>query len=55
MADKHYQIIGLVGFILAGFIFIAVGVRADDLLTIIGSVIWTLSCLVWLVPLLKSN
>jgi len=51
MDEKYYQIIGLIGFILAGFIFIAVGVKLDDMLTIVGSVVWVLSCLIWMVPL----
>ncbi|MEE9375594.1 MAG: hypothetical protein V3V04_04605 [Rhizobiaceae bacterium] len=55
MSDKWYQIIGLIGFILAGLIFILVGWRADDMLTVLGSVIWTLSCLVWIIPLLKQQ
>ncbi len=55
MEEKYYQIAGLGGFIVAGFLFIAVGVRSNDVLTIIASIIWTLSCLVWLIPLLKKN
>lgn len=55
MQEKYYQIIGLAGFIIAGILFIAVGVRSDDMLTIIASVIWTLSCVVWLIPLLGNQ
>ena len=55
MDDKHYQIIGLAGFILAGVIFIAAGLNSGDLLTVLGSVVWTLSCLIWLVPLLRAK
>lgn len=53
MTEKHYQIIGLVGFIVAGFIFIAVGIRSDDILTVIGSMVWTVSCVIWIIPLLR--
>jgi len=53
MEERHYQIIGLVGFIIAGVIFTIVGIKAGDLLTIFGSVIWTLSCLIWLIPYLR--
>ena len=54
MTDKQYQIIGLLGFVLSGLIFIAVGVKYEDFLTILGSAIWTVSCLIWMVPLLKT-
>ncbi len=36
MQERHYQIAGLLGFILA------------------GSVVWIISCIIWLIPLLKS-
>ena len=55
MNDKHYEIFGIVGFIIAGLIFIAVGVRAGDILTTAGSAIWTVSCGVWMVPLVRSK
>ena len=55
MHDRHYQIAGLVGFILAGFIFVAAGINFGDPLTIAGSVVWIVSCLIWLIPLLKSG
>ncbi len=55
MDENDYQIIGLVGFIFAGLIFIAAGINFDDPLTILGSVVWVLSCLVWLIPLLRSK
>ena len=53
MNDETYQIIGLVGFILAGLIFIAVGLRAGDFLTVLGSIIWTASCVVWMIPIIR--
>ena len=55
MDEKRFQLIGLVGFIIAGFIFIAVGVMAGDMLTTIGSVIWVVSCFVWVFPLVRSK
>jgi membrane protein DedA with SNARE-associated domain len=54
MSDEKYQIIGLLGFIVAGFIFIAVGVNFGDKLTIAGSVVWVISCLIWLIPLVRK-
>jgi len=55
MSDKAYQIIGVTGFIISGLIFIAVGIKFGDNLTVIGSVIWTLSCIIWMIPLIKSK
>jgi len=55
MDERRYQIIGLLGFIVAGLIFIAAGINFGDTLTIIGSVTWVLSCIVWMIPLLKSK
>ncbi len=48
--ERPFHIIGLIGFIISGFIFIVVGVQADDILTIVSSSIWVLSCIVWLIP-----
>ncbi len=55
MDERHYQITGLVGFIIAGFVFVAAGINAGDMLTIVGSALWVLSCVVWIIPLLKPN
>lgn len=53
MDDDGAQFIGLVGFIVAGVIFTVVGARADDALTIAGSLVWIAACLVWMVPIVK--
>ena len=53
MEEQHAHVAGLIGFIIAGLIFIAVGIRSDDALTVAGSVVWTLSCVVWLVPVVR--
>ncbi len=55
MEEKWYQIIGLVGFIIAGIIFIVVGIQYGDSLTIIGSIIWTASCIIWMIPLVRPQ
>ena len=55
MDERRYQIVGLLGFIVAGLIFIAAGINFGDTPTILGSVIWVLSCMVWMIPLLKSK
>ena len=55
MDDNRCQLIGLLGFIIAGFIFIAAGIKFGDPLTISGSVVWILSCLVWLIPVIRPK
>lgn len=55
MTERTSQILGLVGFVLAGVVFIAVGVRAGDALTVVGSSLWIVSCLIWITPLLRSD
>ena len=51
--ERHYQFIGLIGFIIAGLFFVAVGIRLGDTLTIIGSLVWIAACVVWLIPALR--
>ncbi|MCG6885096.1 MAG: hypothetical protein LJE62_15200 [Silicimonas sp.] len=44
------QILGLIGFIVAGILFVAIGIRDGDWLVIAASIVWNVSCLVWLIP-----
>jgi drug/metabolite transporter (DMT)-like permease len=55
MDDNRYQLIGLIGLIIAGFIFIAAGINFGDMLTTLGSVVWLVSCMIWMVPLLRNK
>ena len=55
MNDHHYHIAGLIGFIIAGFIFVAEGIRHGDTLTVIGSLVWIVSCVIWLIPLIRPR
>ncbi len=55
MSDDQYQLAGLIGFIIAGLIFVAVGIRFGDMLTVAGSVVWIISCLIWMVPVLRKK
>ncbi|MGH1504749.1 MAG: hypothetical protein ACRBI6_14405 [Acidimicrobiales bacterium] len=54
MTEKQSQVLGLGGFIVAGLLFIVAGVRAGDWLTLAGSALWTVSCVIWLIPLLRT-
>ena len=55
MREKHCQMLGLLGFLVAGVIFVAAGIRHGDTLTILGSVVWMISCLIWMIPLFRSR
>lgn len=55
MNERLSQVLGLIGFVVAGFVFVAAGVRAGDMLTIVGSVLWIVSCVIWMIPLLRSD
>ncbi|NNE81627.1 MAG: hypothetical protein HKN18_15275 [Silicimonas sp.] len=55
MSDQQCEIMGLVGFIVAGIIFILVGMRDGDALVAIGSVVWTLACVLWLIPHMRGK
>lgn len=51
--DWKLELSALIGFCFSGAIFIASGIQNGDILTIIGSSVWILSCLVWMVPYKK--
>ncbi|WP_216824939.1 hypothetical protein [Roseovarius sp. EL26] len=55
MTEQRCQLFGLIGFIIAGLVFIAAGINFGDPLTIIVSVIWVISCLIWMIPLLRGT
>lgn len=42
------ELLALGGFCVSGFFFIASGILNGDPLTIAGSVVWLLSCMVWM-------
>ena len=50
MSDERCEQLGLVGFIIAGILFVAIGLRDCDLLVIAASVVWNAACLICLVP-----
>jgi len=55
MDERKFNIAGLLGFMASGAIFVVAGIRAGDLLTIIGSVVWIGACIVWIVPLVRPR
>lgn len=50
MSNERCEQLGLIGFIVAGILFVAIGVRDGDWLVIAASIVWNAACLVWLIP-----
>ena len=50
-----YQLAGWILFIICAIFFIASSLKNGDILTFIGSVIFLIACIVFLVPLVKSK
>ena len=51
--DIKYQLAGWILFVLCAILFTASSVKNHDILTFIGSVIFFIACIVFLIPLLK--
>jgi len=52
--DLKVQLWGWVLFVICAVLFTASAVRAKDLLTIAGSILFLLGCVVFMVPLVKA-
>ena len=52
---KKYHVAGWLLFILCAVLFIASSVKSGDTLALIGSVIFLIACIVFLVPLVKGH
>ena len=55
MADDTFQMLRHIGFIIAGAMLVGVGIRFGDPLTVAGSAIWIVSCMIWMIPLLRRR
>ena len=55
MKPFFFEFFGLIGFFISGLIFIVAGLRTGDYLAVSGSVVWTLACVLWLVPVLERR
>ncbi len=53
--DKAWRIElgGLIGFCISGTIFIFSGLKNGDILTVLGSLVWIISCVIWMIPYRK--
>ena len=55
MNERTCQMLGLIGFIIAGVLFVAIGIRDDDMLVIAASMVWNVACLIWLIPHIRRD
>ena len=53
MKTFYFELFGLIGFFISGLMFIVAGLRSGDYLAVSGSIVWTVACLLWLVPVLS--
>ena len=51
--DWKLELCALVGFCFSGMIFILSGIQNGDILTVVGSSVWILSCVIWMLPYRK--
>jgi len=51
----YFELIGLICFFISGLFFIVAGIRSEDLLSTIGSIVWTFACLLWFIPVLSRR
>ena len=52
--DLKYQLTGWILFIVCAIFFIASSLKNRDLLTFIGSIIFFIACIVFLLPLIRT-
>jgi len=52
--DLKYQLLGWILFIVCAIFFIASSLKNEDTLTLIGSVIFLIACMVFLMPLFRT-
>ena len=53
--EIKYQLAGWILFIICAIFFVASGMKNHDILTFIGGVIFLIACIVFLIPLVRSN
>ena len=51
----YFELFSLIGFFISGLIFIVAGLRSGDYLAVSGSIVWTVACLLWLIPVLSRR
>ena len=53
--EIKYQLAGWILFIICAIFFVASGLKNHDILSFIGGVIFLIACIVFLIPLFRSN
>ncbi len=53
--ESKYHIVGWILFIICAIFFMASSLKNQDFLTFIGSVLFLIACIVFLIPLVRSN
>jgi len=53
--EIKYQLSGWLLFIICAIFFVASGLKNHDILTFIGGVIFLIACIVFLIPIVRSN
>jgi len=53
--ERKYQLAGWLLFILCAIFFIASSLKNQDMLAFVGSVIFLIACIVFLIPLVTSK
>ena len=53
--EIKYELAGWILFIICAIFFVASSLKNHDILTFIGSVIFLIACVVFLIPLVKSK
>jgi len=51
--DWKLELFALLGFCISGAIFVLSGIKNGDILTILGSLVWIISCVTWMIPYRK--
>ncbi|MFN2268627.1 MAG: hypothetical protein ABR533_10155 [Desulfonatronovibrio sp.] len=51
--DWRLELLALIGFCFSGAIFIVSGLKNGDIYTIVGSLVWITSCVIWMIPYRK--
>ena len=51
--DWRLELFALIGFCFSGTIFIISGLKNGDIFTVLGSLVWITSCIIWMIPYRK--
>jgi hypothetical protein len=52
-SDWKLELLALIGFCVSGMMFVVAGLRSGEIFTILASLVWTVSCVVWMIPYRK--